>query len=111
MPNESSSDKEGTDAGACAPALQRWALFAVTIAGEEFVIAHDPTFLDRSVAERQAHWLVKVYDKLERCYQAMETHDRALLDEWMSNWSDLVDFEVNPVITSKEAAVRIAPRL
>jgi hypothetical protein len=28
--------------------------------GEEFIIAHDPTFLDRSVAERQAYWLVKV---------------------------------------------------
>jgi hypothetical protein len=28
--------------------------------GEEFIIAHDPTFRDRSVAERQAHWLVKV---------------------------------------------------
>jgi hypothetical protein len=35
-----------------------------------------------------------VDDKLERCYQLMETHDRALLEEWMANWSDLVDFEV-----------------
>jgi hypothetical protein len=50
-------------------------------------------------------------DKLELCYQLMETHDRALLDEWMANWSDLVDFEVHPVITSKEAAERIAPCL
>ena len=52
-----------------------------------------------------------VDDKLERCYQLMETHDRALLDEWMTNWSDLVDFEVHQVITSNEAAQRIAPRL
>ncbi len=49
--------------------------------------------------------------KLERCYQLMETHDRALLDEWMANWSDLTDFEVHPVITSKEAVERIAPLL
>jgi hypothetical protein len=49
--------------------------------------------------------------KLERCYQVMETHDRALLDEWMANWSDLVDFEVYPVVTSKEAAEKIAPLL
>lgn len=49
--------------------------------------------------------------KLERCYQLMETPDRALLDEWIANWSDLVDFEVHPVITSKEAAEKIAPRL
>jgi Protein of unknown function (DUF3303) len=52
-----------------------------------------------------------VDDKLERCYQLMETHDRTLLDEWMANWSDLVDFEVHPVITSNEAAEQIAPRL
>ena len=52
-----------------------------------------------------------VDDKLERCYQLMEAPDRALLDEWMANWSDLADFEVHPVITSKEAAERIAPRL
>src|SRR6267142_1134877 len=32
-----------------------------------------------------------VDDNLERCYQLMETHDRMLLDEWMANWSDLVD--------------------
>jgi hypothetical protein len=47
----------------------------------------------------------------ERCYQVMETDDRRLLDLWMANWSDLVDFEVHPVIPSKEAADRIAPRL
>ena len=50
-------------------------------------------------------------EKLERCYQLMETHDRRLLDEWMAKWSDVVDFEVYPVITSKEAVERIAPRL
>lgn len=49
--------------------------------------------------------------KLERCYQLMETHDRALLDEWMANWSDLIDFEVHSVITSKEAVEKIAPLL
>lgn len=48
---------------------------------------------------------------LERCYQLMETDDRALLDTWISKWSDLVDFEVYPVITSQEAADRIAPLL
>jgi hypothetical protein len=52
-----------------------------------------------------------VDEKLEKCFQLMETHDRRLLDEWISNWSDLTDFEVYPVITSQEAAERIAPRL
>jgi hypothetical protein len=41
----------------------------------------------------------------------METHDRRLLDRWMARWSDLVDFEVYPVMTSKEAAEKIAPKL
>jgi len=52
-----------------------------------------------------------VSDKLDRCYQLMETEDRALLDKWMANWSDVVDFEVHPVISSKEAAERIDPLL
>ena len=44
------------------------------------------------------------------CYQVMETENRALLDEWIARWSDIVDFEVHPVITSAEAAERVAPR-
>jgi hypothetical protein len=48
---------------------------------------------------------------LEHCYQLMETDDRRLLDQWMANWSDLVDFEVHPVITSADAAARVAGRL
>jgi hypothetical protein len=49
-----------------------------------------------------------VDQKLERCYQLMETEDRTLLDQWIANWSDLVDFEVYPVLTSKEAAEKVA---
>lgn len=48
---------------------------------------------------------------LERCYQLMETEDRALLDQWVANWSDIVEFEIFPVITSKEAADKVAPFL
>jgi hypothetical protein len=47
--------------------------------------------------------------KLERCFQLMETADRALLDQWMANWSDLVEFEVIPVVTSAQAAAHFAP--
>jgi hypothetical protein len=49
--------------------------------------------------------------RLERCYQLMETDNPLLLDEWIANWSDIVDFEVHPVISSAEATERIAPRL
>jgi len=48
-----------------------------------------------------------VDEKLERCFQLMETDDRALLDEWISHWQDIVEFEVFPVITSAEAAGRV----
>lgn len=47
-----------------------------------------------------------VDEKLETCWQVMETSDRALLDRWMANWDDLVEFEVIPIVTSKEAADR-----
>lgn len=52
-----------------------------------------------------------VHETLDRCYQLMQTDDPSLLDEWMSHWNDLVDFEVHPVITSTEAAERVSPPL
>ena len=45
------------------------------------------------------------------CYQMMECQERRLLDDWIAAGSDLVDFEVIPVMTSAEAVQRIAPRL
>ena len=48
---------------------------------------------------------------LTTCYQLMECEDRELLEQWMTRWSDLVDFEVLPVITSPQAVERIAPHL
>jgi N-acetylglutamate synthase-like GNAT family acetyltransferase len=47
-----------------------------------------------------------VETSLGHCYQLMETADRALLDRWIAQWADLVDFEVHPVVTSAEAAAR-----
>ena len=52
-----------------------------------------------------------VDEKLERCFQLMEAKSRHLLDEWIVNWNDLVEFEVYPVISSNEAAERISSRL
>jgi Protein of unknown function (DUF3303) len=52
-----------------------------------------------------------VDERFARCFQLMETDDRNLLDEWIANWNDLVDFEVFPVMTSQEAAEKIAPSL
>lgn len=44
---------------------------------------------------------------LKHCFQVMECTDRALLDEWMAAWSDLVEFEVFPAVTSAEARERV----
>ena len=51
-----------------------------------------------------------VTEDMSRCYQVMETSDRTLLDQWIANWSDIVEFEVHSVVTSKEAAERAAIR-
>ena len=51
------------------------------------------------------------HETLDRCYQLMETDDPSLIDQWMSRWSDLVDFEVHPVMTSAEAAQRVGSSL
>ena len=52
-----------------------------------------------------------VEEDFATCYQLMETDDRSLLEDWMRCWADLVEFEVHPVITSQDAARRIAPQL
>ena len=52
-----------------------------------------------------------VTEDMTRCYQVMECDDRALLDAWIAQWEDIVDFEVVPVRTSAEAVTLIAPRL
>ena len=48
-----------------------------------------------------------VDESLRICFQLMRTDRRELLDEWMSQWSDLVEFEVYPVVTSAEASSRV----
>ena len=52
-----------------------------------------------------------VDEDMRLCFQVMEADDRALLDAWIAAWSDLVEFEVYPVVTSAEAAARMAPAL
>ena len=52
-----------------------------------------------------------VNESLDRCWQLMETEDRELLNEWIANWSDIIDFEIYAVVTSKEAADKLSLRL
>ena len=47
-----------------------------------------------------------VDEGLGRCFQLMETDDPSLLRRWTAEWSDLVSFEIVPLIGSAEAAAR-----
>ena len=44
-----------------------------------------------------------VETNFDRCFQLMECVDPRLFEEWMSQWEDLMEFEIVPVITSKDA--------
>jgi Protein of unknown function (DUF3303) len=48
-----------------------------------------------------------VDERLDRCFQLMETDDPSLFDEWTALWSDLAEFEVVPVLRSTEAGERV----
>ncbi len=52
-----------------------------------------------------------VDEQFQCCFQLMATQERHLLDDWIANWSDIVDFEVFPVMTSGEAVEKITPFL
>ena len=52
-----------------------------------------------------------VSQDLTHCYQVMECEDRSRLDAWIANWSDIVDCEVIPVMSSAEAVATVGPRL
>ena len=45
-------------------------------------------------------------DRLDRCFQLMETDDSDTFQEWIAAWADLVAFEVVPVVDSAAAASR-----
>jgi len=49
-----------------------------------------------------------VETNFDRCFQLMECDDLQLFEEWITNWNDLVDFEIVEVRTSKEANALMA---
>ena len=53
-------------------------------------------------------WVEASFD---RCFQLMECSDVRLLQQWVAQWQDLVEFEIVPVATSKEASEAIASLL
>jgi hypothetical protein len=53
-------------------------------------------------------WIEANFD---RCFQLMECDDARLLQQWMIKWQDLVEFEIIPVVPSKETVEAITPML
>ena len=48
---------------------------------------------------------------LGRCFQLVETDDVTLLQRWIAGWSDLMEFEVVPVVPGAKTAEALADRL
>ena len=47
----------------------------------------------------------------DRCFQLMECDDPRLLQQWVAEWGDLLEFEFVPVVPSGQTREMIAPLL
>jgi hypothetical protein len=47
----------------------------------------------------------------DRCFQLMECSDARLLQRWVIAWQDLIEFEIVPVVPSKETGETVKPLL
>ena len=48
---------------------------------------------------------------LGRCFQLMEASDVTLLQRWVAEWSDLIGFEIVPVMAGKETGAALSGQL
>ena len=48
-----------------------------------------------------------IKEDLSVCYQVMKSDDVEKIHEWISQWNDLADFEVIPVINSDDAKEKV----
>jgi hypothetical protein len=79
---------------------------------ERYLDGPEPVYLRAAASGRMlpeglaylSSWVTA--EGMDRCFQLMETDDPALFDAWTERWSDLVAFEIVPVVTSSEAAAR-----
>ena len=53
-------------------------------------------------------WIEPNFD---RCFQLMECDDARLLQEWLLNWSDLMECEIVPVVPSDQTREAVQPHL
>jgi Domain of unknown function (DUF3303) len=52
-----------------------------------------------------------VESNFDRCFQLMECDDARLFQQWIATGGDLVEFEIVPVVPSKETQEVIEPLL
>ena len=45
---------------------------------------------------------------LGRCFQVMRCDDVTLLQRWVAEWSDLIEFEIVPVVAGKDAGAALS---
>ena len=65
-----------------APAFKEMGTLRCDGCGEEFIVFHDPTFVDKAAAERQAQWLDRV---LAEEHERERKHpDRIELPDWQT---------------------------
>ncbi|MGH2490966.1 MAG: DUF3303 domain-containing protein [Candidatus Limnocylindria bacterium] len=48
---------------------------------------------------------------LGRCFELVDCEDVRLLHQWVAYWSDLIEYEIVPVLPSKETRENITPLL
>lgn len=89
-----------------APAAPHWMVIERFKDGNPVPVYHRFRARGRLAPEGLAYVTSWVSDDLTTCWQVM-AGERALLDAWIANWADLVDFEVIPAISSPEAAARV----
>jgi hypothetical protein len=53
-------------------------------------------------------WIEANFD---RCFQLMECDDATKLQQWVAFWSDLIEFEIVPVVPSADTRAAIEPML
>jgi hypothetical protein len=53
-------------------------------------------------------WIEANFD---RCFQLMECDDPRLLQQWIIQWQDLIEFEIVPVVPSQETVETVTPML
>ncbi len=53
-------------------------------------------------------WIEANFD---RCFRLMEFDDQELLQEWLLAWGDWADFEIVPVVASKDTAEIVSRHL